>query len=83
MHNFLMTSNSTCIAPYPVYWVVDLAVLPYIKPTNIKPTKGAIWLAQGYRPEPSGELIIEVVDLRKSYGRINAVDGVSFGIATG
>ena len=40
-------------------------------------------MAQGYRPEPSGELIIEVVDLRKSYGRIKAVDGVSFGIATG
>ena len=40
-------------------------------------------MARGYRPEPSGELIIEVVDLCKSYGRIQAVDGVSFAIATG
>ena len=37
----------------------------------------------GDSQEPSGESIIEVADLCKSYGGIKAVDGVSFTIATG
>ena len=40
-------------------------------------------MAQANRQEASGDFIIEVTDLCKSYGGIRAVDGVSFAIATG
>ncbi len=40
-------------------------------------------MAQANRQEASGDFIIEVTDLCKSYGGILAVDSVSFAIATG
>lgn len=40
-------------------------------------------MAHVNRSAPGGEIIVEVVDLCKSYGGIRAVDGVSFAIATG
>ena len=40
-------------------------------------------MAQVNRREPSADLIVEVADLCKSYGGIQAVDGVSFTITTG
>ena len=40
-------------------------------------------MPQANRQESNGDFIIEVSDLRKSYGGVLAVDGVSFAIATG